>query len=108
MFSSSLSIIPSSERHLYQFSAILGDLLHKQDVYLLFGDFGSGPEAYFSNHSQASFLRTHFPELVPPPGSPDQPPSDHTLGTVFEYHYYTHLGFKLHYLAWLRHDVAAL
>jgi len=81
-----------------QFTALLGDLQHKQDVYLLFADFGPHIDRYFSNSSQASFLRSYFPELVPEPSQPGQIPSDHTLGSVFEFNYYTSLPFRFKYL----------
>jgi hypothetical protein len=85
-----------------QFTAILGDLKHKNDVYIELQDFGPHVDLYFSNKSQAAFLRRHYPDLVPPPASPGQPPSDHTLGTIFEFHYYTELEFRLFYLSILR------
>lgn len=92
------AIVPEADRRSYQFSSILGDLQHKQDVYLSFLDYGKVPEAYLTNEHQAYFLTSRFPELVPPPASPGQPPSDHTLGTVFEFHYYSNLSFRLAYL----------
>jgi len=96
------AIIPQPERRTYQFAAILGDLLHKQDCYLAFGDYGSVVEPYFTNESQAAWLRTNFSSLVPPPAQPGQDPSDHTLGTVFEFHYFSDLHFRVTYLAWFR------
>lgn len=95
---SSLSMQLTSKDRCVQLTSILGDLKHKEDVYLELQDFGPHIEAYFSNESQAQFLRRHYPELVPPPASPGQPPSDHTLGTIFEFHYYTELSFRLFYL----------
>jgi hypothetical protein len=96
------AIIPQPERRAYQFAAILGDLLHKQDCYLAFGDYGAVIEPYFTNENQASWLRANFPLLVPPPAQPGQEPSDHSLGTVFEFHYFSDLHFRLTYLAWFR------
>jgi len=94
-------LLSSSDRNV-QFTAILGDLKHKNDVYIELQDFGPRVDGYFSNKSQGLFLKRHFPDLVPPPASPGQPPSDHTLGTIFEFHYYTDLEFRLFYLSILR------
>jgi hypothetical protein len=91
------AILPQESRHDYKFSAILGDLQHKLDVYFICGDFGRIPEQFFSNEHQADYLRTHRPDLVPPSVVPDQPPSVHTLGTVFEFHYYSDLRFRFDY-----------
>jgi len=102
-FSRTLSaLLPPHSTSSYQFAAILGDLQHKLDVYLTVGTYGPIAEAYFPNSAQATWLRTHYPELVPPPAQPGQPPSDHTLGTVFEFHYYSDLPFRVNYLTWLR------
>lgn len=83
-----------------QFTAILGDLQHKTDVYISLQDFGPDVERFFANHSQAEFLRDHFPELVP--DQPGSPPSDHHLGTIFEFHYYFDLAFRFRYLQLLK------
>lgn len=80
-----------------QFTAILGDLTHKQDLYLAFGDFGPSVECYFSNSHQASWLIQHAPALLPPGHH-----SEHFLGTVFEFQYYSNLSLRLDYLAWFR------
>jgi hypothetical protein len=100
------AVIPDNQRHSYKFSAILGDLQHKIDVYLLCSNFGSVPESFFSNSSQAHYLRTHCAHLVPPPEQPGQVPSDHTLGTVFEFHYYSDLRFRLDYRAFVLRSVS--
>lgn len=80
----------------YQFTAILGDLKHKNDVYILFGDFGSVPEAYFPNSAQAAYLRKFRPDLI----DEDIPGrlSDHTVATIFEYCYYVDPNFASDYL----------
>jgi hypothetical protein len=85
-----------------QFTAIFGDLKHKEDVYTTLQDFGPRVEPLFSNESQAKFLKLCYPELVPPPSSPGQPPSSHTLGTIFEFHYYRDVDFRFTYLNTLR------
>jgi len=84
--------------HITQFTAILGDLSHKTDLYLEFKTFGPVVEFYFTNRHQANWLRKHHPELVPPPEQPGQEPSEHTLGTAFEFYYYSDLAFRLQYL----------
>jgi hypothetical protein len=88
------------ERHARTYLAILGDLQHKIDVYISFGTFGPAPEAYLTNSSQADYLRDHRPDLIPP-GTPTQPPSDHSLGTIFEISYFQDPVFRHSYLAWL-------
>jgi len=80
-------------KHTLLLTAILGDLAHKSDLYLRFGTYGPTVECYFTNLHQAQFLRQHYPEAITHPGS-----SVHTLGTLFEYHYYSNLTFKLSYL----------
>jgi hypothetical protein len=87
---------------LRQFQAVLGDLDHKRDVYLAVGTYGPAAERYFTNRHQASYLRRYRPDLVPPPAQPGQPPSDHTLGTVFESTYFTDPLFRSEYLRRLR------
>jgi hypothetical protein len=94
------SIIPQPERRTYQFTAVLGDLLHKQDCYILYQDYGPQVELYFSNENQAYYLRKFFSKLVPEPAQPGQVPSDHTLGTIFEFHYFCDLHFRLAYQRW--------
>jgi len=85
----------ASDRDL-QFRAIQGDLQHKLDLYRLFEDFGPPVEAFFSNSSQARYLRAERPDLVPV-GSP----SDYTLGTVFEDNYFRLVLFRSSYLVWV-------
>lgn len=88
-----------SPDRLKQFKAVLGDLRHKEDLYLHFGDFGPVPEAYFTNKSQAKYLRSFAKHLVPRPDPSGHPPSDHNLGSIFEVHYYSDLNFRLAYLS---------
>jgi len=78
--------------------AILGDLQHKTDVYIYFNSYDSDVTWRFSNEAQGSYLKRFERDLVPPPAQPGQPPSDHTLGTIFEYHYYTSPGFRSRYV----------
>jgi len=85
-----------------QFTSILGDLLHKQDLYMFFLDFGPDVEKFFSNKSQAKYLRLVYPDLVPKPDPSGNEPSDHTLGTIFELHYYSELSFRMAYLKMIR------
>jgi hypothetical protein len=98
------NLIPFAERRTYKFTAILGDLQHKQDVYLTCLNYGPKTEHYFTNEHQATWLREKYPGLVPEPAQPGQTPSEHSVATVFEYNYYTNLKFKLCYLHWLRKE----
>lgn len=92
------SVVPLENRSRYRMTAIFGDLQHKLDLYTRYQAYGPAVEAFFTNQHQACFLREHFPSLVPPPAQPGQPPSDHTLGTVFEFHYHSDLDFRFTYL----------
>lgn len=80
--------------HSIQFAAILGDLSHKTDVYLQRQNFNSSTTCHFSNSDQAQYLRTFTPFLIPPGNW-----NDHSLGTFFEYFYYSNLTFRLEYLS---------
>jgi len=95
------AVVPSTDRRDYQFAAILGDLQHKTDCYLVYGGYGPPIEPYFTNESQAAYLRSTRPDLVPPPASPGQNPSFKSLGTVFERTYFTSPGFRTDYIRWL-------
>lgn len=81
-----------------QFSAIKGDLRHKTDVYALFNTFGPSIDRYFSNKSQADYLRAHRPDLIPSPEL-----NDHSLGTIFEDNYERDIAFRACYITHL-HD----
>jgi hypothetical protein len=78
--------------HSIQFAAILGDLVHKQDIYIATQSFAPFVTCAFSNCNQAHFLLTAHPLLVPP-GSW----SNHSLGTFFEYYYYSNLTLRFSY-----------
>nr|QQG34634.1 HP3 [Agave tequilana deltaflexivirus 1] len=80
--------------HDLQFPAILGDLLHKQDLYLATGTFAATTTCAFSNCNQAHFISTHHADLIPPGHW-----GNHSLGTFFEYYYYSNLSFRLSYPA---------
>lgn len=75
-----------------QFSAILGDLQHKQDLYIATQRFDTSVSCAFSNCNQAHFLLTLHPSLIPEGNW-----SNHSLGTFFEYQYYTNLSFRFSY-----------
>lgn len=83
-----------------QYKAILGDLQHKTDVYILIGDFGPVAEQFFSNSHQADYIRQQRPDLLPE--NPSQPPSDHQIGTIFEFYYFVDPYFRSVYLAYIR------
>lgn len=99
---------PYYTRPSYRFAAYLGDLEHKKDVALHFGVVNPETQVYLSNAHQAEWLRVQFPHLVPPPAQPDQIPSDHTLGTIFEYQYQCNPSFRVAYLDWLPLGVGAV
>lgn len=81
-----------------QFSAILGDLLHKQDVYLQRQAFSDSTTCLFANNLQAQYLLCR-----PHPEIPEGNWSNHSLGTFFEHFYYSNLTFRLQYLTDLPH-----
>jgi len=80
--------------HSIQFAAILGDLDHKRDIYLKYQDFSPNVTCLFSNCEQAAYLTSHAPHLIPS-GNWNQ----HSLGTFFEYYYYSNLSFRFDFLS---------
>jgi hypothetical protein len=94
--------MPRDER--FQYIAILGDLDHKKFCYEVANRFGKDIELYFTNYHQARWLETHRPDLVvrDPAGNY---PSDHSLGSIFEYHFATEPKFRIRYGAWLIEDL---
>lgn len=76
-----------------QFAAILGDLSHRTDTYLARQDFSSNVSCLFANCEQARFLCDSAPALIPPGNW-----NEHSLGTFFEYFYYSNLTFRFSYL----------
>jgi hypothetical protein len=96
---SSILLPGSTSDRWVQFAAILGDLEHKKDVYLSRREFGTpAVDTLLTNRHQATYIRQYYPELVPDKDPSGNPPSTHTLGTIFEYKYYTDVQFKLIYL----------
>lgn len=91
--------------HIFTFSieyilkAHLGDSRHRYDVVDHFQDIAKALP-YFSNESQAEYLRVRYPALVPPPQN-GHPPNNHTLGTIFEYNYEQYIEFRARYLVWI-------
>lgn len=77
-----------------QFAAILGDLSHKSDTYLARQDFSPSTSCLFANCEQAHYLYHNTPDLLPPGHW-----NNHSLGTFFEYFYYSNLTFRLDYLS---------
>jgi hypothetical protein len=77
-----------------QFSAILGDLQQKQDLYVRTQSFEVSTTCHFSNCNQAGYLLVNHPHLIPS----GNPWSNHSLGTFFEFHYYSNLTFRFSYL----------
>jgi len=79
-----------------QFAAILGDLSHKQDIYLQLQSFSPNVTCLFANCEQASWLLINAPQLIP-----SGQYNNHSLGTFFEYYYYSNLTFRFQFLATL-------
>jgi hypothetical protein len=79
-----------------QFAALLGDLQHRQDVHLHFGDFGPDFVPFFSSANQTAFVQLHYSNLICDPSW-----NNHTISTVFEYLYYSKLTFRLYYISLL-------
>jgi len=88
-----LPILLGLTLHQIQFPAILGDLSHKQDVYLSRQNFAAHTTCLFSNTEQAAYLLACCRSLVPPGNW-----NDHSLGTFFEFFYYSNLTFRFDYL----------
>jgi len=86
----------------YKFIAALGDLRHKESVYVHFRS-TSDPLVLrlLRNDEQADYIRRRYPHLVPSPQPDQPPPSDHSIATVFEYQFYTDPFFVSHYLTFL-------
>jgi len=82
--------------HSIQFAAILGDLQHKTDVYVTRQNFLPNTTCLFANFEQAKFISDRHPSLIP---SGDW--STHSLGTFFEFYYYSNLTFRFSYLSLL-------
>lgn len=90
-----------------QLKAISGDLLHKQDVYCASHSVSDpGALQLLSNAAQASWLRSHYPELVPSPNPNGTAPSDHTVATRFEIEYTLLSDFRRHCLRWLYRTIS--
>ena len=80
--------------HTIQFAAILGDSLHKQDVYIATQSFDHNVTCSFSNCNQAHFLLSYHPTLLPSGHW-----SNHSIGTFFEFFYSSNLTFRFSYPA---------
>jgi hypothetical protein len=76
-----------------QFTAILGDLSHKTDIYLQRQDFSTTITCLFANCEQANYILNFAPFVIPPGNY-----NNHSIGTFFEFEYYTNLTFRLNYL----------
>jgi len=80
------------------FDAIRGDLLHRQELLTLFGAQTARYDFLVQNKVQADYLRQFEQSLIPPNNPSGDPPSDHTLGTVFEDNYFNSIVFRVNYL----------
>jgi hypothetical protein len=78
---------------------------HKRCILEKYRRFGTATQSFFDNKHQAWYLVTKRSDLVPPDGSPGQPPSIHTLGTIFEFNFETSLEFRFGYLDWLPNEL---
>lgn len=92
----------STQPNELQLRAAAGDLLHKQDVYCAYHSV-SDLEALnkLTNSAQAAWLKSRYPDLVPPKNPNGTPPSDHSVATVFEAEYTLLSDLRRHYLRWL-------
>jgi hypothetical protein len=82
-----------------QFTAILGDLQHKHDLFVLSQSFDNSVSCHFSSCNQAGYVLEYTPWLVP-----SQPPlNNHSISTLFEAQYYSNLSFKFGYLSTFPH-----
>lgn len=90
-----------------RFESVLGDLEHKKDVIVHFARWDTDfLNDYISNTAQANWLKDNRIDLVPPADPAGNLPSDHQLGTIFEYNYFISVVFRHHYLLTLpRHYV---
>jgi len=77
-----------------QFTAILGDLQHKSDLYVRYQDYSVRVSCRFANCEQAGYITDTHPEMIPPGHW-----SIHSLGTFFEYYYYSNLTFRFEYMS---------
>lgn len=93
---------PEFTKSEYKFVAVLGDLRHKEAVYLFFGSASDNIVLeLLERANRAEYLRRRRPDLVPvpPPGQPGY--SDYTLTRIFEYWYYTNPQFIREYTQYL-------
>jgi len=81
------------------YAAWLGDTEHRLDCQKRIGELNDQElQRYVTAKAQAEYLRTRFPEAVPPKNPNGTPPNDHTISTVFEILYHTQPQFSAVYL----------
>jgi hypothetical protein len=80
---------------LFQFTAILGDLQHKTDLYLATQSFDPAVSCRFSALEQVRYIIIRHPHLVA--ACPNC--NNHTLSSWFEFSYYSNLTFRFDYLS---------
>lgn len=84
-------------------SAYRGDLQHKLDLHRYFNNCAAPSFlVLIAASSQAHYLRTERPDLVPANNPNGTPPSDHTVSTFFEHQYTIDNTFAGDYLHWVR------
>lgn len=83
-----------------QLGAFFGDLDHKREIVNKYQRVGNEVQSFYDNRHQAWYVKKFFPDLViKVPNS--LPPSDKTVGTIFEYNFHTNISFRFAYLRWL-------
>lgn len=84
----------------YKYTAILGELQSKLDLYLAAGDYNTEFEEYFSVINKSIYLKTFHKELLPFPQN-RVAPSDKRISAAFNFHYYQSPSFKQAYLSYV-------
>ncbi|UVF62080.1 MAG: hypothetical protein [Alternaria alternata deltaflexivirus 1] len=83
----------------YILKANLGDSRHRHELVDFFQNIHAA-EPFLTNSHQATYIRTRYPALVPPPQN-GVPANNHTLGTIFEYNYECYIEFRARYITFI-------
>jgi hypothetical protein len=108
VFSDDRFLLGNLSKHEVQLTALCGDLQQRLDTHRILADFSPRIARLFSNAWQKWYLVKYHPDLVPAPNQPGQPPSDHSFGTTFEFHYYRSVTFSALYIGRLPELLAQL
>jgi len=96
-----LRICKPKSDHERELAHLIGDALHKAEVYTALGDFGEAVDKQFlSNAAQARWIKKYRPDLIKRDPSGNLP-SEHSLGTILEIEYATSRAFQSTYKRWL-------